>query len=211
MTMQNMKKEKNTRQTEQGWQNLEMMRLLNGYLPHHFRLDVERVEVLLIEIESLKNNSFAFQQINHFGNQLSAQVNPLLKGEIDEILLDIQPLKELANQVSDAQDMGGHNLESMTMSDKLSVNVHSEEWLREVYHFHLDLIERYERILKNYQGIVKEMQVIESYVTKTVANLMCMFPEAEEMFHKMYGKRSESYKILRRELSDLKASIPLSA
>jgi hypothetical protein len=40
---------------------------------------------------------------------------------------------------------------------------------------------------------------------------MYLFPEAEEMFQKMYGKKSESYQIIKRELTDLKSSLRVSA
>jgi hypothetical protein len=204
-----MKKSEQVQHNTQGWQNLEMMRQLNGYLPQHYRLNVERIEELLHEIESLQGNSMAFQQINHFGTQLSAQVDPLLNGNEREVTLNIEPMEGLAHRVVDAAGENEHYSDTKWHGkDKLAIDVESEEWLREVYHFHLDLIESYEHIIKSYRPIVRDMGIIESFITKKVAQLMYIFPEAEEMFHKMYGKKSESYQILKRELADLKALTP---
>jgi hypothetical protein len=197
-----MKKDEPIQMNTQGWQNLEMMRQLNGYLPHHYRLNVERIEELLIEIEGLRGNSMAFQQINHFGLQLSAQVDPLLSGVEKEVELNIEPMMGKAHRASEEGESEDNTLTRWSREDKEPIDVESEEWLREVYHFHLDLIENYERIVKSYRPIIKDMVVIESFVTKKVAQLMCLFPEAEEMFHKMYGKRSESYKILKKEINE---------
>jgi hypothetical protein len=206
-----MKKTEQIQHNSQGWQNLEMMRQLNGFLPQHLRLNVERIEELLLEIEGLQGNSVAFHQINHFGTQLSAQVDPLLKGKGKEVVLNIEPFEAVGNRAVDDAYENDNALADWVREDKKEVDVQSEAWLTEVYHFHLDLIENYEKIIKNYRPIIKDMYVIESFITKKVAQLMFMFPEAEEMFQKMYGKKSESYQILKKELTDLKSSIRVTA
>jgi hypothetical protein len=206
-----MKKTEQIQHNSQGWQNLEMMRQLNGFLPQHLRLNVERIEELLLEIEGLQGNSVAFHQINHFGTQLSAQVDPLLKGKGKEVVLNIEPFEAVGNRAVDDAYENDNALADWVREDKKEVDVQSEAWLTEVYHFHLDLIENYEKIIKNYRPIIKDMYVIESFITKKVAQLMFIFPEAEEMFQKMYGKKSESYQILKKELTDLKSSIRVTA
>lgn len=206
-----MKTDERTQHNTQGWQNLEMMRQLNGYLPSHLRLNVERIEELLLEIEGLQGNSVAFYQINHFGTQLSAQVDPLLKGIGREVILNIEPLESVGNRAVDEAYNDDSSLAHWSREGEKNIDVESEEWLNTVYHFHLDLIENYEKIIKNYRPIIKDMHVIESFITKKVAHLMYMFPEAEEMFQKMYGKKSESYLIIKRELTDLKSSLRVSA
>jgi hypothetical protein len=206
-----MKTDERIQHNTQGWQNLEMMRQLNGYLPSHLRLDVERIEELLLEIEGLQGNSMAFHQINHFGTQLSAQVDPLLKGNGKHVVLNIEPLESVGSRAIDDAYNDDSALAHWAQEGNKDVDIESEEWLMHVYHFHLDLIENYERIIKNYRPIIKDMHIIESFITKKVAQLMYMFPEAEIMFQKMYGKRSESYQILKKELIDLKSSLRVSA
>jgi hypothetical protein len=206
-----MKTNKRIQHNTQGWQNLEMMRQLNGYLPNHLRLNVERIEELLLEIESLRGNSVAFHQINHFGTQLSAQVDPLLKGHGSQVILNIEPFESVGNRALDDICNDDDALTHWAQEGKSDVDVESEEWLLHVYHFHLDLIENYELIIKNYRPIIKDMHIIESFITKKVAQLMHLFPEAETMFQKMYGKRSESYQILKKELADLKLSLGVRA
>jgi hypothetical protein len=206
-----MKTDERIQHNTQGWQNLEMMRQFNGFLPSHLRLNVERIEELLLEIEGLQGNSTAFYQINHFGTQLSEQVDPLLKGIGREVVLNIEPLESVGNRAIDEAYNDDSSLAHWSREGEKNIDVESEEWLNTVYHFHLDLIENYEKIIKSYRPIIKDMHVIESFITKKVAQLMYMFPEAEEMFQKMYGKKSESYLIIKRELTDLKLSLRVSA
>ena len=173
---------------------------LNGILPPPYQLDVELHRELLTQISDLQDTFMATRQLINFMMQTISQFNLHKNSNMDEMVFEYYRVKDdgdiVPQQVSDSADTEG-----MPRADELKVPIMTEEWFQEVRHTHIELLEGFSKKIKSMTDITNPIIEKGKDTAKDLAIMMQKFPELENVYVGLYGKKAISYRMIKQHFS----------